>query len=303
MSKTRAVLLFVVGIAFGAGITAFTARELHRKQVADEFHLATHSGSTFMFLDKWVGIHENRKARWAWAKREHLEKRLKKEWHEMAYDDGSWAIAFAVLKDKGWQTWKWSEVMDDAEQDDMIRYLCFRIECGSPVVRANALHTEFKALCSYPAEALARHAAKLRRAVKYALRAPDDQVVYAIQRFIVSRIAEPWAQEALRTSFRVFLVEDRTHGAFAGAVRYLLHLLRRSAREGHDDARRLLHDFAAFYREHQHELVGSGDIRQAAETGLKRAEEAGLLSETSQGGAANANPLPSDREPSKKATE
>lgn len=126
-----------------------------------------------------------------------LEAALAAPWNETS-DDFAWGRAFAVLRDGSRERWACDPGAPEASQDELVRYLCFRVEAFSTWAGGDRdnLASEFGALESYPDKVLIRHRLKLARAVETAMYSPYVRQVFRAQDFLAAKAGQPWAAQA-----------------------------------------------------------------------------------------------------------
>jgi len=114
-------------------------------------------------------------------------------WHK-GYPEDWWAVHFAVVKDAGREGWRYSRDMDQERQDEMIRYLCYRIRL--PLLSGewgiDVGGDAYGALGTYPEAALERNRAMIVHALQGPLR---SDFASAPQQFLASKISQQWAQD------------------------------------------------------------------------------------------------------------
>jgi hypothetical protein len=279
MSKRSGLILAIVALVAGAGIATLVARGYYRSYCREllvaEYGLVTSDGTSFMQLDKYhSGIDRERKARWRWAMGEKLERHLRPPWNSEV-GDLSWGQAYAILRDPGWERWSFSPGMDDATRNDLIRYLCWRIEYGRTVYEGNQLLLEFRALGTYPPQALAAHSEMLERVLGRVLYSPLNVIVYTAQEFLISKLGQEWADRTARNYLKQYCDLDPNYARYTSTLAIFLDWTMQRADKGSRPAQDLLGYFAKLSRE---EPLSSGfnrRLKETAQAALKRIEAAG----------------------------
>lgn len=121
---------------------------------------------------------------WGRELKDQLQQALVHPWQAIIQDD-AWGSAYSILRDRGPKTWGYSEGMSQAQQDEMIRYLCFLIGRAANASGTHDLlaincstsdgRVEFKSLLSYPKEAAKRNREMIRVAASAAVYSKYDQ--------------------------------------------------------------------------------------------------------------------------------
>lgn len=118
--------------------------------------------TTYAWFEKGAfraGAFDARASTWGSIWQEELGTQLKQalaaSW-SAAGNDSTWSSAFEVLRDQGRQSWSYANGTPESAQDDMIRYLCFRIH-RAHVDGSVSAWPEVKALASYPRQTINRN--------------------------------------------------------------------------------------------------------------------------------------------------
>ncbi len=260
MKKLAGVSVLLLGVGLGYALRYVQDRADEDGRLRTVYH-EQHGQTPVHFLTR--GLQEHREA-WKRVMGAKLRADLEQPWHPGAYDQ-TWGPAFAVLRDAGPDGWAHRPDMTDPEQDEMVRYLCYRIEAMSEARTQPPadLRPEFAALETYPPETLARQGEMLTRTVDSAFRCAFGQVVYVAQGFLASQVRQEWARsqawDYLARTAHSYSVNTSARPAYM--VEYLVWQLEEAAREGEPQAARLLLRFVdqrAEVEEHlppEHKLV------------------------------------------------
>jgi len=238
MSRKRAGVYVVLSFLAGAALAGWVGWHYYRRTVEAHYYRMTNRSSTYVLLDNGTSL-RRLKREWRSVLRGSLEEDLARPRSGMA-DDARWGIAYSVLRNTevGSDAWLYDPSMGLTREDEVIRYLCFRIEHGRGAIGWPAT-PEFRALASYPPPALARNGPKIQRTIKSALHGPVRLVSSYAQEFLAAQLAHAWAQElafwfvanskhvVLSGGRRLFLGEalGKANGGDAGAQAFLRSLV------------------------------------------------------------------------------
>lgn len=123
-----------------------------------------------------------------------MQQALASPWRDAQINDDEWGTAYLVMRDCGEETWGHIDGMSQGQQDEMIRYLSFRIQRYADV-RSFQGRAEFKALLSYPQEAITRNHDKVSRAVLHAVSSDSGQIRTTAFAYVVRLTDLDWGRE------------------------------------------------------------------------------------------------------------
>lgn len=151
----------IVALVLACAIGGFLAGSWHASQKARQ-ELARQTYDSFTSMG--TGDDPDRRALWRQELRGELERALAQPW-SAKHSTADWGFAYLILRDQGDTTWRYVDAMSSGQQDEMIRYLSFRIEMAATWPDNCRGQAEFKALASYPKEAVDRNKDKVKPAI------------------------------------------------------------------------------------------------------------------------------------------
>jgi hypothetical protein len=125
---------------------------------------------------------------------EELLQTLTQPWSNTT-NDAAWGTAYRIMRDCGSPTWLYTQGMSQSQQDDLIRYMCFRIEKASNLLLFTNGSPEFRALVSYPQEAINRNRDKVSRALWKGACSSDLQIRNMSSAYIVHLADLDWGRD------------------------------------------------------------------------------------------------------------
>jgi hypothetical protein len=198
--KVSLAIFLLLCIAAGAFFTGmwFGSHNEARKARHD---LALHSYDVYSgigFRGSFDGFDE---VLWREELGEYLQDALAKPWTSAYPNDAQWGTAYRIVHDPGstkgryaHPTWAYTQGMSQGQQDDLIRYMCFRIE-KSANVKYGPDGAEFLALVTYPREAINRNRDKITRAVTTGASGMNRGVEILSSAYIVQLADLDWARD------------------------------------------------------------------------------------------------------------
>jgi len=192
-TKLLVVAAILLAGAAGWGVPALVHRRSEIRRLERDYLARVQNLPAFLTL-----LREDPELRLGWQRvlGARLQPALAAAWKEG--DDFAWGRAYAVLRDGGRDRWACDAGAAETAQDELVRYLCFRVEAFSTWAGGDRdnLNYEFSALEGYPDRTLVRNRPKLARALETAMYSPYVRQVFRAQDFLAAKAAQPWAAEA-----------------------------------------------------------------------------------------------------------
>ena len=190
MNKKSLIIVTLMLACFIGGYFAGGRVESRRAQDA----LAMQTYGTFEAVGFCGGLSCQR-AFWRQQLGDELARALAQPYIAITPDD-TWGTAYLTMRDSDDpRTYCHSSGMSPSQQDQMIRYLCFRIEKIAESPGYDGAQGEFAALTTYPQETIGRNRDRIQRAVLEAAGARYDQTRILAARYVVHLTDCDWGKE------------------------------------------------------------------------------------------------------------
>ncbi len=160
MNRKRIIIIGAFILVFLGGFLSgwfIKSRKAWRELAEVTYHLYRDRG----FVNSGYGCSE---AVWREELADKLQRDLNTPYRPMS-DDYYWGTAYEVVHDKGHKFWPYVDGMSQEKQDEIIRYLCFRIKKASGYADCRC-HRAFEALASYPEETINRSKDNISQAIE-----------------------------------------------------------------------------------------------------------------------------------------
>jgi hypothetical protein len=144
---------------------------------------------------------------WARQLKSRLEADLQRPWGPVGddLDDCEWGTAFFVLRDSGGRFgWAYKPQMSSIEQDEMIRYLCYRLRRADVVLMWYRNDEEVTAMLTYPSPALERNGPVIEHLVRqvFKFNNASEVVSRTVGTMLTCMLDQRWAQDLAMEHFR-----------------------------------------------------------------------------------------------------
>ena len=181
--------------------------------------------------------------------------------------DRPWGVAYALVHHPPPEAWDHRPGMTRRQEDEMIRYLCFRV-CVDTRSGSGACARALAALQTYPPEPLDRNRYRIVYMLKKTWTSPHVPVTRGAHRFLCRQVSRPWARKLAWYYWRRFNHFQRGFGRAWWDFRDFVVSLRQAGEAG-DPAAAELND--QIRRTERYQALASGMERLAR--GLDRPED------------------------------
>ena len=149
-----------------------------------------------------------------------------------------WGIEYSIFRNPTQEEWSWRDGTPDAAQNDMVRYLCFRLKASAEKggVNMGFSRYEFEALATYPNATLVRNAEMIADMLKDDMASPYPETVRYAAEFLAAQVADKWALDFVNYYLKTSFLSGNPVPGSEGRMILLRALDREATRNGNEAA-------------------------------------------------------------------